>query len=343
MGSACGGRTEDGRGTPRRHDDADHEEEHDPPAPELAGCFRRPLTPCVLPPGEPVADHQRQAQTEDHLSEQGVQPENLKHDTHGSVAPMRHCFVLRVFTREGVGGNHLGVVTDVSGLTDATMQKVAADLGFSETVFVDWRDGGVPRARIFTPAAELPFAGHPLVGAGWLMNVLGPMPVAVLACTAGEVPVSLEGSIAVIGAPLGERVVRRADLGERLSGWVNPVDVRSVSMPSEYVLVQVAGPGEVASARPAEAGHVMLWAWDGDSIKARFFAPDLGVPEDPATGSAAVALAAVLRDMGHGEGSLAIHQGDEIGAPSRIELRWHGRDVSIGGTVVHDETRELDV
>ncbi len=256
---------------------------------------------------------------------------------------MRHCFVLRVFTREGVGGNHLGVVTDVSGLSHLTMQQVAADLGFSETVFIDWREGGVPRVRIFTPGAELPFAGHPLVGAGWLMNVLGPTPVPALACTAGEVAVRLDGDVVAIDAPSGERVVRPADLGERLSGWVHPVNVRSVSMPSEYLLVEVADAREVAIARPAESGHVMLWAWDGHGVKARFFAPDLGVPEDPATGSAAIALAAVLHDAGRSEGSLTIQQGDEIDAPSRIELRWHGTTVTIGGTVVHEETRELDV
>lgn len=256
---------------------------------------------------------------------------------------MRHCFVLRVFTRDGVGGNHLGVVTDVSGLSHVTMQQVAADLGFSETVFIDWREGGVPRVRIFTPGAELPFAGHPLVGAGWLMNVLGPTPVSRLACTAGEVQVRLEGDIAAIDAPSGERVVRAGDLGDRLAGWVDPVDVRSVSMPSEYLLVEVADARDVATARPAESGHVMLWAWDGDSVKARFFAPDIGIPEDPATGSAAVALAAVLNDAGRGAGSLTIEQGDEVGAPSLIELRWDGTNVSIGGAVVHDETRELDV
>ena len=74
---------------------------------------------------------------------------------------MRHCYVLRVFTRGDEGGNHLGVVTDVTGLDTETMQGIATELGFSETVFIDWQNEGVPFVRIFTPAAEMPFCGTP--------------------------------------------------------------------------------------------------------------------------------------------------------------------------------------
>ena len=86
----------------------------------------------------------------------------------------RPCHVLRVFTRGDVGGNHLGVVNDLAGLSSAGMQQIATDLAFSETVFIDW-DGSVtdPAVRIFTPASELPFAGHPLVGAAWTLSNLG--------------------------------------------------------------------------------------------------------------------------------------------------------------------------
>ena len=87
---------------------------------------------------------------------------------------MRHCQVLSVFTRDGAGGNPLGVITDVTGLDGAAMQAIATELGFSETVFLDSTRPGVPQARIFTPAAEIPFAGHPLVGAGWVLGAMGP-------------------------------------------------------------------------------------------------------------------------------------------------------------------------
>ena len=223
------------------------------------------------------------------------------------------------------------------------MQAVAAELGYSETVFVDWRDGGVPRVRIFTPLAELPFAGYPLLGTGWLMNVLGPQAIPVLECRAGEVPIRVDGDGVTIEAPTADRVAVPSRLDGPLAGWVEPLGVFSVTMGVDHLLVQVADPRGVANAVPAPAGHVLLWAWEADRVKARFFAPELGVPEDPATGSAAVALATVLRSEGRPSGTVAIHQGDEIGAPSRIDLRWEGPAVWIGGSVVHDETRELAV
>ena len=80
----------------------------------------------------------------------------------------RLCHIVRVFTRNGVGGNHLGVVLDSSGLRTVDMQKIASGLGFSETVFLEGGDAlGV---RIFTPGREMPFAGHPLVGMTWVLH-----------------------------------------------------------------------------------------------------------------------------------------------------------------------------
>ena len=106
---------------------------------------------------------------------------------------MRPCYVLRVFTAGGEGGNHLGVVVDVTGLDDGTMQEIAADLRFSETIFIDWNRGAVPAVRIFTPVAELPFAGHPLVGAAWVLGTMAPGAVDSLRCGIGEVRLGLEG------------------------------------------------------------------------------------------------------------------------------------------------------
>jgi len=103
------------------------------------------------------------------------------------------------------------------------------------------------------------------------------------------------------------------------------------------------------AARP-DAGRLAGERWEGTllfsraagAVKARFFAPALGVREDPATGSAAVALASALSFAGEKEGSLVIDQGDEIGAPSRISLRWGGGMVTVGGSVCRDEVRVLD-
>ena len=119
---------------------------------------------------------------------------------------MRHCYILRVFTRDGAGGNPLGVVTDVTGLDAGAMQAIAADLAFSETVFLDWTAPGVPRARIFTAVVEIPFAGHPLVGAGWVLGKMGPGTTRRVACGIGEVPFRVEGDRVFIEVPLPREV-----------------------------------------------------------------------------------------------------------------------------------------
>lgn len=251
----------------------------------------------------------------------------------------RECQILRVFTRDQDGGNHLGVLTDVAGLSTEDMQAIAADLGFSETIFCDL-EGDVPMARIFTPAIEMPFAGHPLVGLAWALQDLLEVPVTAIRCQVGDVTVSFEGAATWIAASGGQSVV--------------PVDpppldgelAVSVSMPMPYLLVRLSSARVVADLvpPPVSFGEVLVWAWEdpGRVVKARFFAGELAVPEDPATGSAAVALAAQLRAAGQSEGRLVIHQGDEIGHPSTIQLRWDQETSSIGGTVVRDEVRVLD-
>lgn len=247
-----------------------------------------------------------------------------------------------MFTRNGEGGNPLGVVPDTTGLDPAAMQGIANDLGFSETVFLDWRAGGIPHARIFTPAREMPFAGHPLVGAGWLLEAVGPGGPGRLMCEVGEVAVRQEGDLTWIDPPFGQPV---EPCSLDVAGWVSPVSAMTVSTPLPYHLFELASPEEVASAAPPSiGGELYLWAWEGpDSVKARFFAAGVGVAEDPATGSAAVALAARLAAGGMTEGRVTVHQGDELGAPSTIHLTWAGDRVSVGGTVVRDELRVLDV
>ena len=252
----------------------------------------------------------------------------------------RECQILRVFTRDGLGGNHLGVVTDLDGLTAEAMQAIAFDNGFSETIFCDV-SGEVPTARIFTPGAELPFAGHPLVGLGWLLNNTVPDGVDRIRYQVGEVQVSSQDGVTWVRAS-GDHPVEAID-PPLLGGEV----AVSVSMPIPYLVIRFSSPRQVADLvpPPISFGEVYVWAWEdpGQVVKARFFAGEVGVAEDPATGSAAVALAAHLRTSGQTEGRLVIHQGDEIGHPSTIQLRWDEVSSSIGGTVVRDEVRELDI
>lgn len=263
---------------------------------------------------------------------------------------MRHCYVLRVFTRGDVGGNHLGVILDLTGLNDDLMQSIAADLGFSETVFVDSSEEP-PRCRIFTPTAELPFAGHPLVGAAWLLHHLSPFSPTHLMCEVGAIAIDSNGIATQITAPGNQSATPLAS-GD-LDGLAieHVVSAYSVSMPLPYTVVEVGSADEVARYVPVEhqlAAHpygemLTIWSREETDIRLRFFAPGHGILEDPATGSAAVALAASLRQLGNSQGSFMIHQGEEVGMPSAIMLEWHGALTKVSGEVRHDETWELEI
>jgi predicted PhzF superfamily epimerase YddE/YHI9 len=215
--------------------------------------------------------------------------------------------VLRVFVNEeGEWGNPLGVFLDGAGFPEERRQSVAAELGFSETVFVEDRASG--RMRIHTPEVELPFAGHPTVGTAWLLARAG-VPVQVLRTPAGAVGARIE--------PGGAFVTARPE-------W---------SPPFEYV--RLGAPAEVrALAGPPGAGNAYAWAWIDEAagtIRARAFVPEAGIEEDEATGSAALALCARL------DRSIVVHQGHGsviLAAP------LPGGMVEVGGAVVLDEMRD---
>ena len=252
--------------------------------------------------------------------------------------------ILRVFTDGDQGGNHLGVVADTVNIDDRRMQEIATDLGFSETIFIDWRTGGVPHVRIFTPVAELPFAGHPLVGAAWLLLSAGPGGVERVTCGVGEVRILAEEDRVWIEPPFSQPV--RSQSAPPTRGWCSPARAWEVEMPLPYAVWQMDDPEQVGSLRspPPELGMTLVWAWTSPPhrVKARFFAPGLGVVEDPATGSAAVALAAALRSEDMPSGSVRISQGSEMGWPSVIHLRWEGGRCRVGGTVIRDGIREME-
>jgi predicted PhzF superfamily epimerase YddE/YHI9 len=208
--------------------------------------------------------------------------------------------VLRVFTDENGGsGNLLGVVRDAGTIADARRQAIATELGYSETVFVE-HDTHV---QIFTPAGELPFAGHPMVGSAWLLR----RPA--LHITAGEVKTWVEGERAW--------VLARAE-------WCPPFERR-----------QLATPSEVDAFAPPSSGSLQVWAWSDEAsglVRARVFVPDLGVPEDPATGSAAVVLCAALGR------AITVDQGPHC----LIEARPVGDGaIELGGRVADDGEREV--
>lgn len=224
---------------------------------------------------------------------------------------MARLHLLRVFCGEDrSGGNPLGVFLDGAQVAPERRQAVAADLGFSETVFVD--DAASGSLRIFTPGVELPFAGHPTVGTAWLLAREG-RPVEALNPPAGEVPVRYEGEHSfVVGDP---------------------------SWPPRYEF------GELASAAAVEAldgpppGHDIYgaWAWIDEAagvLRARVFPVHIGIAEDEATGSAAVQLCGRLGR------SIDIRQG----RGSRIIARPSGDGrVEIGGATVLDDVRDYEL
>ena len=224
---------------------------------------------------------------------------------------MPELHVLRVFCGpDGGGGNPLGVFLEGGKVTEGDRQRVAADLAFSETVYLDDAAAGV--LRIFTPQTELRFAGHPLVGTAWLL-ARERAPVERLRPPAGEVPVRTEGDLTFIaGRP----------------EWAPVFEFVHVESPEE--VDHLGGP-------PGGEEMVGVWAWldeDAGVVRERVFAPGVGIPEDEATGAAAVLLGARLGrplDIRQGKGS-------------RIAARPLADGiVEIGGRVELDEVRAYRV
>jgi trans-2,3-dihydro-3-hydroxyanthranilate isomerase len=263
--------------------------------------------------------------------------------------------VVDVFTDRPYAGNPLAVVHGTDGLATAQLQALAREFNLAETTFPVVRpDGSAYDVRIFTTAEELPFAGHPTLGTAWLLRRQKQLDRddVVQHCGAGEVPVRVE----VDGAELTARpryVHRRDDAAALASAiGVGSSDVDGPAYEASaglgWVFLRVR-PDAVERARtptsgwsvpPAGAdlvGGVCVWssaAGDPLTVHARVFCPDVGVTEDPATGSAAAALGPVLVADGlagrDGETAYRIAQGAEIGRPSTL----NGRVDADAGTAV---------
>ena len=299
---------------------------------------------------------------------------------------MRYRFhTLDVFTDRVFGGNPLAVVLDADGLDTPRMQAIAREFNLSETVFVQRPAKPGPRrkkVRIFTPHAELPFAGHPTVGTSYLLASLGLValdaadPGMVLEENIGDVPVRvvLESGVPVstqMSVPRmperGSSEPSRKDLAAMLSideaGIAADAAVWSCGVPFLFVPLrdlETIGKAKVrldlwdeVMAQGGARGvylHTAQTQAPDVQVHARMFAPGLGVPEDPATGAAASALAGVLHAAEPKDGSRRwrIEQGFEMGRPSIIDLEADvaaGRvtAVRVGGCSVRVTEGEIDV
>ncbi|HEV7266807.1 MAG TPA: PhzF family phenazine biosynthesis protein [Falsiroseomonas sp.] len=262
----------------------------------------------------------------------------------------RYRFVtVDVFTDTRFGGNPLAVFPDARGMSDAEMQALAAEFNLSETTFVlpPANPANTARVRIFTPRVELPFAGHPNVGTGFVLaseadgdmlrfeEIAGLVEVRIARDAAGAVtqadiaapqPLSLGAEF----TPVQLAPCAAIEPWEVVTENHRPV-VAGVGNP--FVLMEVT-PAALARAAPEEAEFrrvmtampdvakrlaIYLYAREGASVRARMFGPGLGVKEDAATGSASVALAAMLLHLSGAEGGAwDIVQGVEMGRPSLL-------------------------
>ena len=224
---------------------------------------------------------------------------------------MPRLHLLRVFCAgDRSGGNALGVFLDGGAVPEERRQAVAADLGLSETVFVE--DAAVGAIRIFTPAVELNFAGHPSVGVAWLLGRERGR-VERLRVPAGDMPVRYEGELAFVTA--------RPE-------WGPPWEFMRLDAPADVEALDGAPPGR---------DLVAPWAWldeDAGVVRLRAFGPRIGIDEDEATGSAATKLCTQLGrpiDIRQGRGSRILASPV---ADGRAE---------IGGHSVLDEVREYEL
>lgn len=261
-----------------------------------------------------------------------------------------------VFTDTPLTGNQLAVFTDARELDAETMQALALEVGFSESVFVlPPEAGGDVRIRIFTPRVELPFAGHPILGTAFVLGA--PLQRDVLQIETGKDAIVVELERDESGAIVFGRMTQPVPTVEPFpdpEALLYALGVDSPEAPVErydnglrHTFVQVSSPEEVAALNPdfpvlRKLGvMVSCFAGAGTSWKTRMFAPDHGVAEDPATGSAAGPLACHVCRHGRAEWGewLEIAQGAEIGRPSALFACARGEKdaierVEVGGRAV---------
>ena len=281
-----------------------------------------------------------------------------------------------VFTQQTFGGNPLAVFPQAQGLNPQQMQKIAGEINYSETVFVlpPETAEGTRRLRIFTPKAELPFAGHPTVGTAYVLASIGeivldqseitiifeegvgPIPVTILS-ESGK-PTYTELTAAQL-PEFGSTVPDIEDLAEMLS--LKPEDFlmgdyapQAVSCGLPFLFIPLKSQEALAQATLkrdrwesllanswADCVYLFTFETQNAAVRSRMFAPSLGIEEDPATGSAAAALGGYLgiRDQRNGLLQWQIDQGIEMGRPSSLIVKTFKKEgliqkICVGGSSV---------
>jgi trans-2,3-dihydro-3-hydroxyanthranilate isomerase len=265
--------------------------------------------------------------------------------------------VADVFTDTPLEGNGVAVFTDARELPEKRLQPLARELNLSETVFVYPPEaGGHAKIRIFTPTSEVPFAGHPTLGTAFILASPLQLPEIRLETGAGVIPVRLERDHARIVFGWMTQPIPKIEPYAAVEALLGALGVEESKLPVEvydnglqHVYVALGSEDEVAALQPdlnallrlPDVLGVNCFAGEGTHWKTRMFAPAGGVPEDPATGSAAGPLACHVVRHGLVEPgtTIEITQGVEIRRPSTLHARADGsperiEKVEVGGSAV---------
>lgn len=287
--------------------------------------------------------------------------------------------IVDVFAEEKYTGNQLAVFRDAVDIPDTEMQRIAREMGYSETTYIlsqERRDGGYD-VRIFTPEEELPFAGHPALGTAYVIQreiIREPVGTIILNLNVGQIPVTLSYAGESIDTlwmkqmpPTFSRTFDPDSISQALSLDKIEMDgkfpVQEVSTGLPFIIAPLRTLGAMKRARvdrekcrelinDTQAKAVLIFCPQTynkqNDLNVRVFTDYYGVPEDPATGSANGCLAAYLvkyRYFGKGGINIRVEQGYEIGRPSLLFLRAEDKqgeiDVSVGGKVIMVAKGEL--
>ena len=281
---------------------------------------------------------------------------------------MTHYVVYDVFTTQAFGGNQLAVIPDAAEIPETDLQKIAREFNFSETTFVypPSDPAHTAKVRIFTPTMEVAFAGHPTIGTAIALRDQGHIDDMVLELGVGPIPCRFDGDTAsfTTSAPLErisepETTLVAAALGlpetAIASATHSPIQC---SLGLTFVIAELSDRESLAACAPAmdairkgaakyPAGldfAIYAYVRDGNEIDARMFAPLDDIPEDPATGSAAATLAALLTEQPQAPQQLSITQGEDMGRPSFITATTQRKTpvpVTISGSAVRTMEGQL--
>ncbi|WP_294220098.1 PhzF family phenazine biosynthesis protein [uncultured Shimia sp.] len=264
-------------------------------------------------------------------------------------------YVYDVFTKEPFGGNQLAVFPDATKLPENALQKIAQEFNFSETTFVfpPENQSHTAKVRIFTPTMEIPFAGHPIIGTACAIADEGPSTNMTLELGVGPLTCVSDGQSASFDAKQPLEILCEPDpalVAEALGLETNQIHFQvhppvMASLGLAFTIAEVKSRDILSKVAPdvtaIKKGNKLypsgldfaqfVYVRDGNTIYARMFAPLDNIPEDPATGSACAATAALLSRIEGRDQALTIHQGVEMGRPSLISVTATKQGVTVSG------------